>query len=40
MGLNRQRAIITCECGRKMPVTPTESPWEFEWWCSCGRARA
>ncbi len=34
-----QRRVHRCDCGRDVQVTPTDSPFEFEWRCACGQAR-
>jgi len=35
--MSRQTDRHRCECGRQAQVTPTDSPWEFDYACLCGR---
>lgn len=35
--MRTQQPSKRCDCGGHAVVTATESPWEFDWRCVCGR---
>lgn len=38
MTMPEQRATARCECGKVYRIIPTESTYEFDWRCLCGRS--